>query len=87
LVLGEILFGVDVGDFKIEGAYLAYFCLSPTAVPPDDEDQTWLEQYGLIKRKEQKAVVANNIYKQRYIETFIAVTPNTTRQETTQSPP
>jgi hypothetical protein len=39
---------------------------------PDDEDQTWLEQYGLIKRKEQKAVVANNIYKQRYIETFFS---------------
>ncbi|MCK4765126.1 MAG: AAA-like domain-containing protein [Candidatus Aminicenantes bacterium] len=37
---------------------------------PDDEDQTWLEQYGLIKKKERKAVVANNIYKERYIETF-----------------
>ncbi|MCK4766235.1 MAG: AAA-like domain-containing protein [Candidatus Aminicenantes bacterium] len=37
---------------------------------PDDEDQTWLEQYGLIKKKDRKAVVANNIYKERYLETF-----------------
>ncbi|MDQ1352189.1 MAG: hypothetical protein QG657_2495 [Acidobacteriota bacterium] len=37
---------------------------------PDDKDQSWLEQYGLIKKKESKAVVANDIYKKRYIETF-----------------
>lgn len=37
---------------------------------PDDKDQSWLEQYGLIKKNEGKAVVANNIYKKRYIETF-----------------
>jgi hypothetical protein len=37
---------------------------------PDDEDQSWLEQYGLIKRKEKKAVVANPIYKKRFVETF-----------------
>lgn len=37
---------------------------------PDDEDQTWLEQFGLIEKKENKAVVANNIYKARYVETF-----------------
>jgi len=37
---------------------------------PNDEDQTWLEQHGLIKKKEKKAVVANNIYRERYIETF-----------------
>ena len=37
---------------------------------PDDEDQTWLEQYGLIKNKDEKAVVANHIYKERYIGTF-----------------
>ncbi len=37
---------------------------------PDDGDQTWLEQYGLIKKKETKAVVANNIYKARYLKTF-----------------
>jgi len=37
---------------------------------PDDKDQSWLEQYGLIKKKEEKAVVANNIYKKRFIETF-----------------
>ncbi len=37
---------------------------------PDDEDQGWLEQYGLIKDKDGHAVVANNIYKARYIKTF-----------------
>jgi hypothetical protein len=37
---------------------------------PDDQDQTWLEQYGLVKKKESKAVVANNIYKARYLKTF-----------------
>lgn len=37
---------------------------------PDNEDQSWLEQYGLIKRKEKKAVVANNIYKKRFVDTF-----------------
>ncbi|MCX6580651.1 MAG: AAA-like domain-containing protein [Candidatus Aminicenantes bacterium] len=36
----------------------------------DNEDQGWLEQYGLIKKKEAKAVVANNIYKRRFTETF-----------------
>ena len=37
---------------------------------PDDQDQTWLEQYGLVMQKESKAVVANNIYKARYLKTF-----------------
>ena len=37
---------------------------------PDDEDQSWLEQYGLVKNKEGYAVVGNNIYKSRYIKTF-----------------
>jgi hypothetical protein len=37
---------------------------------PDDEDQTWLEQYGLVRNIEGRAVVANNIYKARYIKTF-----------------
>jgi len=37
---------------------------------PDDEDQGWLEQYGLIKDKDGHAVVANNIYRARYIKTF-----------------
>ncbi|MCX6580396.1 MAG: AAA-like domain-containing protein [Candidatus Aminicenantes bacterium] len=36
----------------------------------DNQDQSWLEQYGLIKKKEAKAVVANNIYKRRFTETF-----------------
>jgi hypothetical protein len=37
---------------------------------PDDEDQDWLEQYGLIKDKNGSAVVFNNIYKARFIKTF-----------------
>jgi hypothetical protein len=37
---------------------------------PDNEDQSWLEQYGLIKKKDAKAVVANNIYKKRFTDTF-----------------
>ncbi len=37
---------------------------------PDDEDQSWLKQYGLIKHKDGKAVVANLIYKERFIKTF-----------------
>jgi hypothetical protein len=37
---------------------------------PDDQDQTWLEQYGLIRNIDDHAVVANNIYKARYIKTF-----------------
>jgi hypothetical protein len=41
---------------------------------PDDKDQSWLEQYGLIKRKKEHAVVANNIYKERFIETFFSET-------------
>jgi hypothetical protein len=40
------------------------------AYKPNDEDQSWLEQYGLIKRDGKKAVVANNIYKQRFVRTF-----------------
>lgn len=37
---------------------------------PGDEAQTWFEQFGLLKNKDGKAVVANNIYKNRYINTF-----------------
>ena len=37
---------------------------------PDNEDQTWLEQYGLIENKDGHAAVANNIYRARYIKTF-----------------
>ena len=37
---------------------------------PDDEDQSWLEQYGLINEKNDKAVVANNIYKKRFLKAF-----------------
>jgi len=37
---------------------------------PDFEEQTWLEQYGLVTKKEKKAVVANNIYKKRFIDAF-----------------
>jgi hypothetical protein len=37
---------------------------------PDDEDQSWLEQYGLIRNRDDHAVVGNNIYKARYVKTF-----------------
>jgi hypothetical protein len=37
---------------------------------PDDEDQTWLEQYGLVRNIDGHAVVANSIYKARYVKTF-----------------
>jgi len=37
---------------------------------PDNEDQSWLEQYGLIRKQDYKAVPANDIYKERYLETF-----------------
>ncbi|NIM14092.1 MAG: hypothetical protein GTO45_18775 [Candidatus Aminicenantes bacterium] len=37
---------------------------------PDNEDQGWLEQYGLIKDRNGKAVVANSIYRARYVKTF-----------------
>ncbi len=37
---------------------------------PGNEEQTWLEQFGLIKNREGKAVVANNIYKMRYLRIF-----------------
>ncbi|UCH97127.1 MAG: AAA-like domain-containing protein [Candidatus Aminicenantes bacterium] len=36
----------------------------------DHEDLSCLEQHGLIKKKGDLAVVANNIYKARYVETF-----------------
>lgn len=37
---------------------------------PDDEDQSWLEQYGLIKNKDGHAAVFNSIYKARYLKAF-----------------
>ena len=37
---------------------------------PNHEEQSWLEQYGLIKNENGSAVVANNIYKSRFVETF-----------------
>jgi len=37
---------------------------------PNHKEQSWLEQYGLIKEKNGSAVVANNIYKARFVETF-----------------
>ncbi|MCP4151211.1 MAG: ATP-binding protein [bacterium] len=37
---------------------------------PYDEDQTWLEQYGLIKKFGDRAVVANNIYKAMNLKIF-----------------
>ncbi len=38
----------------------------------DNEDQSWLKQYGLINKKNAKAVVANNIYKRRFTDTFFS---------------
>ena len=35
-----------------------------------DEEQSWLEQYGLIKDENGHAVVANNIYKSIFVKTF-----------------
>lgn len=37
---------------------------------PLDEDQTWLEQFGLVENAEGHAVVTNNIYKSRYVRAF-----------------
>jgi hypothetical protein len=35
-----------------------------------DEEHSWLEEYGLIKNKNENAVVANNMYKARFLKTF-----------------
>ena len=35
-----------------------------------DEEQSWLEQYGLLKDENGHAVVANNIYKSIFVKTF-----------------
>ncbi len=48
------------------------------AYNPDDEDQTWLEQYGLIKEKNEKAIVSNLIYKRRFLNTFFSDSGATT---------
>ncbi len=37
---------------------------------PDDEDQSWLEQYGLVKNCDGHAVVANNIYEAIHVKAF-----------------
>jgi hypothetical protein len=39
-----------------------------------DEEQSWLEQYGLIKNIDGHAVVANNIYKAIFVKTFFKET-------------
>jgi hypothetical protein len=39
-----------------------------------DEEQSWLEQYGLIKNIDGHAVVANNIYKAIFVQTFFKET-------------
>ncbi|GAK58919.1 hypothetical protein U27_05894 [Candidatus Vecturithrix granuli] len=41
---------------------------------PDDEDQSWLEQYGLIREAHDQAVVANAIYQQRFVRAFFKET-------------
>ena len=35
-----------------------------------NKEQSWLEQYGLIKGEKGNAVVANNIYKRTFLDTF-----------------
>ena len=40
------------------------------AYSPYAEDQSWLEQYGLIRNKDNRAIVANNIYKAMFIKVF-----------------
>lgn len=37
---------------------------------PYQEDQTWLEQYGLIRNRDGHAVVANSIYKAVHVKAF-----------------
>jgi len=37
---------------------------------PNDANHSWLEQYGLIKNRDEHAVVSNNIYKNRFLKTF-----------------
>jgi len=37
---------------------------------PDDEEQSWLEQYGLVKEKDGLAIVANPMYKKRFLKAF-----------------
>jgi hypothetical protein len=37
---------------------------------PDDEDLSWLEQFGLIKEENEKARAANTIYKRRFLKAF-----------------
>lgn len=39
---------------------------------PYHKDQTWLEQYGLVKNKNSRAIVANNIYKTIFIKIFFS---------------
>jgi hypothetical protein len=37
---------------------------------PDDEDQSWLEQFGLIKEENERVEAANTIYKKRFLKAF-----------------
>lgn len=37
---------------------------------PYDDSQSWLEQYGLIKEKDNKATVSNPIYKKQFLKAF-----------------
>ncbi len=41
---------------------------------PDDEDQSWLEQYGLIREEQDKAQVLNPIYQRRFVRAFFRET-------------
>jgi hypothetical protein len=37
---------------------------------PDDQDQSWLEEYGLINERADMAVAANLIYQRRFLKAF-----------------
>jgi len=41
-------------------------CLKQVYFDPDDEAQSWLCQYGLVKEQNNYAVIANPIYKKRF---------------------
>ena len=45
------------------------------AYDPDDLDQSWLEQYGLIREKRDKAEVANPVYRKRFTKNLFSGKP------------
>lgn len=37
---------------------------------PDDKEQSWIEQYGIIKKQNSMAIIANPIYQKRFMQAF-----------------